>query len=365
MSLTREMAEAPPPAGAPPPPRRAVPVGLPLALALLVIIGSCAAMIVAQARIDALRPARSENELLYLPNQHLLNHLTGGMDTIIADMIWLQCVQYTAKEAKGARNFTWLQHMLNTVVRLDPNFVDAYRYGAIFLSALKADSDAGLDLLKRGMVANPRAWELPYEAAMNYLLNRKDAPDARRQAAFYLSLSAATGNAPQLVTDVAAKLGAEQELSKIERDMWLSLRQSSDELLRDMAERKLKEMELREVVKMLNAGIKIFSEKVGRPPSTLEEMMQAGLLKAMPPDPMGGKYLIDINGRAQSSTLLEGTKAQHAALIQAAIDKFKEKEGAYPQSLEMLLASGYISRLPENPYAGENWKYDSVTGKVE
>ena len=38
---------------------------------------------------------------------------------------------------------------------------------------LKADDDAGIDLLERGVVANPRNFQLPYELAMIFLLNRR------------------------------------------------------------------------------------------------------------------------------------------------------------------------------------------------
>lgn len=215
------------------------------------------------------------------------------------------------------------------------------------------------------MIANPEAWELPYEAAMNYLLNRKDAPDARRQAAFYLALSAATGNAPQLVTDVAAKLGAEQELGTIERDMWKSLLESPDSLLRDMAERKLKEMEVREAVKVLNQGVQIFREKTGRPPASLQEMQEVGLLKVMPPDPLGGRYFLDENGAVQNTTLLDDLKSHYSSLIQGALDRFKKNTGGPPQTLEELVTQGYMSKLPPDPYPNETWLYDPESGMVK
>ena len=59
----------------------------------------------------------------------ILNHFTGGMNNVVADLLWLRCIQYIGKENKGERNFIWLNQLLDTVVQLDPYFGDAYRYG--------------------------------------------------------------------------------------------------------------------------------------------------------------------------------------------------------------------------------------------
>lgn len=321
-------------------------------------------VVFAQTQADRVRPTLESNELLYLPNEKLLSHFTCGMDTVIADLLWIQCIQYTAHEAKGERNFTWLNHMLNTVARLDPHFVDVYRYGGMFLSALKADSNAGLELLEHGMIKNPSAWELPYEAAMVYLLNRKDDPDSRQHAAYYLSMSAATGNAPTLIRDLAAKLQGEFNLLDIEREMWRNLLESEDELLRDTARRKLEEVKLREACNILNDRIQAFTNAAERSPASLEELVESGLLSALPPDPLGGQYFINVNGKAQNTTLLDGVKEQHANLIQEAAENYKEAYGAWPESLEALVQGGFFTQLPPHPYAGEDWTYDPATGKV-
>jgi hypothetical protein len=218
-----------------------------LALPLLAAALLYAGVVASQTRLDAARRAMAPpgEELLYLPNERLLTHFTAGMSGVIADLLWIQCVQYTAAEAKGARNFTWLNHMVNTVVRLDPHFTDAYRYGGMFLAALKADDNASLDLLHRGMIMQPMAWELPYEAAMVYLLNRRDAPEGPKRAAIYLARSAATGKAPPFVADIAAQLQGEYNLLDVEEQMWRNILRSPDALLHDLALEKLRELERR------------------------------------------------------------------------------------------------------------------------
>lgn len=217
----------------------AAKVGIALAVALL--FG--ASVLAQQGALRHREPMPTE--LMYLPNEKLLTHFTGGMSSIVANMLWLRCVRYIAQEAKGARNFEWLEQMIRTVVRLDPHFVDAYRYGGLFLAALKAEDDAGLALLHEGIRRNPRAWELPYECAMIYLLNRGDQPGARDMAAFYLSMSAATGTAPPFVADAAVKLQRDGSMLEIEFEMWARMAESDDAFLRELAESKLREMQER------------------------------------------------------------------------------------------------------------------------
>jgi len=320
--------------------------------------------IYAQTRADASR-AEIEDQLLYLPNERLLGHFTGGMDSIIANMIWLKCVQYTATEAKGPRDFTWLQHMIQTVVRLDPYFVDAYRFGAMFLAALKADDSAALDLLEAGMLKNPTAWELPYEAAMVYLLNRRERPEARQQAAFYLTLSVGTGNAPRRVMDLASKLSEEADLGEIEHEMWSNLLESPDEFLREMAARKLQELRLREAVSILNERLAHFAQGAGAPAESLEQLVEVGLLTALPPDPLGGHFFIAADGRAYSTSLLDERKNQHASIIRNALQRYRDAYGAWPDTLDTLVTAGMLTELPRNPYPGAAWEYNPALGTLK
>lgn len=337
--------------------------------AYIIALGCAAAIfaiaVLAQHGVNGARAEIPGNEVLYLPNAALLNHFTGGMSSIIADLLWLRCIQYTATEAKGERSFTWLRQMLDTVVQLDPYFVDAYRYGGIFLAALRADSDAGLDLLERGIRRNPGAWELPYEAAMIYLLNRRDDPDSPRRAAILLSMSAATGKAPELVAQLASQLQGSYNLVDVEEQMWRDLLKSEDKFLRQLAERKLHELGLREACRILDERIEQYEALYGRRPSSLEQLVQEGLIQREPSDPLGGQFFIDVEGRAQSTTLLDNIKAHNLSLLRDALRRYHEKYGAWPPALEELITRGPFTELPPQPYKNQSWRYNPETGEIQ
>lgn len=332
-----------------------------LAVAALLLAGAGAALRKADdhARRDL------DEQLLYLPNEKLLTHFTGGMSSIIANMLWLHCIQYTAKELHGARAFEWLRHMVYTVVRLDPNFVGAYRYGAVFLAMLKADDDAGIELLRQGIRENPWAWELPYELGMIWLLNRHTHPASEEIASHYFAMSVATGRAPDFVKELTLSLQEKHDLRDIERDMWLSLAHSEDGIMRDLAERRLIELTLRETAEALSEAVRIYRTHTGRAPESLQALVEQGLISHIPEDPLGGRFLMDDSGEVLNTTLLDARADRMRNQIRNALGVYQRRHGNWPESLEALAEAGFLFEAPEHPNPEREWRYDPASGELQ
>lgn len=335
-------------------------------VAVPVLVALClGATSMAQLRLDKLRADAFDDELLYLPNEKLLNHFTGGMSSVIAGILWLQCIQYTSKHFKGDHKFTWLGHMTDTITRLDPYFVDVYRYGGIFLASLKADDDASLRLLERGFCHNPEAWELPYEAAMVYLLNRRDQPGSAELAARYLALSVATERAPHSVLEIVQGLQRKHNLVEIERQLWTDmLKTSKDEFRRDLAERKLKELTIRQNVAALTEVVEHVKRASGRPPKDLDELVTTGVIDRIPEDPLGGRYFIDAAGEVVNTTLLDASVERRLNVLRDQIKYFQAQQGRNPATLDEMVTLKFVPALPVHPYRDRTWQYDSTTGEV-
>jgi hypothetical protein len=330
---------------------------------LLVVLAFCG-LTISQKRLDSIRQKTFQEDLLYLPNDKLLNHFTAGMSSVIADFLWIRCIDYTVQHFKGDGKFTWLNHMCNVITRLDPNFTSVYRYGGIFLAALKADDDAGIDLLKRGMANNPEAWELPYEIAMTYLLNRRDEPDSQVNAARYLGMAVETGNAPSFVIDVAGTMQVAHNLKDIERSMWEKTRTSGDKFLRDLAERKLMELDLREACDALNKAIAMYSERYGKAPARIEDLVSGGIIERIPKDSLGGSFFIDSEGVAKNTTVQSEQVQRLQNVLNTAIDSYKKMKNAYPPSLDDLVKVHIMDAVPHHPIAGSSWNYNPATGEI-
>lgn len=331
---------------------------------LAVAVGfTCTAGI--QRRLDAIRARDRGEELLYLPNDKLLNHFCAGMDSIVSDFLWLKCVQYTAEHFHSDQDFTWLNHMAEMITRLDPYNVAAYRYLAIFLASLKADDNASIELLRRGMLHNPFAYELPYEIAMTYLLNRREQPDSPVQAAKYLGMAVETGNAPPFVLEVAQVLQGEHNLFDVERSMWLHTRESGDRFMRELAERKLIELDLRVACTQLDNAIAMYRQRHGQPPKTIEDLVTGGILADTPKDPLGGRFFIDATGHAQNTTVLDERTKRLKNNFRTAIKGFQERFQRLPASLGDLVTQHVMDAIPPHPYVDRTWRYDPITGAVD
>ena len=336
-----------------------------LAAMVLVVVVAFGSMAAIQHRLDAMRSPQPEDELLYLPNEHLLEHFTAGMSGVIADLLWIRCLLYTGKHFRGDHDVTWLNHLCEMTTRLDPYFVDAHRYGGVFLAMLRADDDACIRLLEKGMVNNPDAWELPYEIAMTYLLNRPNQPDSPEQAARYLAMAIKTGKAPPHVLALAESLQRGHNLLEVEREMWESMRGSDDRLLRDLAERKLILVELRVACANLGQAAGRYAAERGAPPKAIADLAAAGLIATLPQDPLGGSFFIDAAGHVQNTSVLDEQVERARAVLRGGIDAFRQNHGRWPANLEELETSGGMDVLPQHPYSGRAWQYDAAKGAVE
>ncbi|MBI1320735.1 MAG: hypothetical protein GC168_17565 [Candidatus Hydrogenedens sp.] len=334
--------------------------GVSMVAALALFAGAMAL----QPRVDATRPPHDLNDYKYLPGEKLLTHFTAGLDTVIADLLWIQCCTYVGRQVKSGWDFTWLEQMVRTVTRLDPYFVDAYRYGAMFLASLKRQDDTSLELLHAGMIANPYAWELPYEAAMIYLLNRRDQPDSRAMAARYLAMAAETGHAPQFVIETAAAIQGQLNLNEVEVGMWQKLAEGDNALLRDLARQKLLEVRIRDNVRVLNDLIDRYRQEQGQPLARLDLLVDKGYIRAIPPDPMGGEYFLAEDGRAYNTTVLRSETDRARGNLSGAVRTYERKYGSLPPSLDALIHAGIMDGIPDHPWPGKQWGYNPVNGDV-
>lgn len=336
-----------------------------LCIALIAVAGSFAVIVTTQFQIDARKAEKPFDELLYMPNERLLNHFTAGMSSVVADWLWIRCTQYTARHFRGDHDFAWLNHLCNMITRLDPYFVAAYRYGGIFLAMLKADDDACINLLEKGMVRNPFAWELPNEIAMTYLINRPDDPDSPRQAAKYLAMAVETGRAPQSVIEFASALQMKQDMRDVERAMWESLLQSPDALLGEIATQKLQMLALRDTCAQLDMAASMYEQRLGVRPATLLDLVTGAIVTSLPVDPLGGSFFLDANGKAQNTTVLDERVTRALGTYRSALGKFHKKHGRWPASLRELADDRIMTELIPHPYAGRDWEYDPASGRIQ
>jgi hypothetical protein len=224
--------------------------------------------------------------------------------TLAADIYWTRAVQYYGNKHLGEEtNLESLWPLLDVATTLDPNLLPAYRFGATFLSQPEPRGagrpDLAVQLLERGLNANPTYWRLNQDLGNVYYLELKDYAKAGQT---YLEGSKKPGAAPWMKVMAARFLekGDSRETAKM---LWTELLDSStDEAIKETARINLELLRADEDVDQINALAQRFIAKTGRPPTSIGEMAQVGLIGGEPVDPTGHPYVIGLDGKARISS---------------------------------------------------------------
>ena len=264
-----------------------------------------------QHGIDSqLASVSQERDDVLLRSGKLVKLMSLEYAPLMADIYWTRVVQYYGnKHVRGQVNLDLLWPLLDITTTLDPNLVIAYRFGAMFLSqtppAGAGRPDQAVELIQRGIQANPDYWRLYEDLGFVYYFDLKDYPKA---ADAFLEGSKKP-NAQVWMKVMAAKIAAEGESFSTSMFLWKDIYESSsDPLIKKNALLRLKLLKAQEDCKQLDALADEYAKRNGRRPARMGDLVQAGLLAGLPKDPEGFVYVFGEEGKAElnlDSPLLE------------------------------------------------------------
>ena len=257
-----------------------------------------------ERRIAAAREAmHQEQDEVLVRSPKLMKVLAGEYATLAADIYWTRAVQYYGGKRLGQdSNLESLWPLLDLTTTLDPQLLPAYRFGATFLSEPEPRGagrpDLAVKLLERGIQANPEAWRLNQDLGNVYYLELKDFQKAGQA---YLDGSKKAGAAVWMKV-MAARFLEKGESRETSVMLWSEVYQSStDETLKENARINLQLLRADEDMEQLNQIAEQFLARAGRPPRSVRELVQAGMLGGEPVDPVGYGYVVGAGGKSQIS----------------------------------------------------------------
>lgn len=237
-------------------------------------------------------------DTLYLTSGKTLRALSMGHEGLLADIYWTRAVQYFGRQRLAhVRRYKLLAPLLRITTELDPHLLIAYRFGAIFLAEKPPDGagepEQALQLVRRGIVANPGYWRfwqdlgfIYYWDLKNYKLAARAFETGSRQpgALVWMKAMAAT---------VSAR-GGELQTSRL---LWSQIYlQAETESMRNSALAHLEALKADQDIGALNALVARFRKEHGSEPTSLDSLVQAGYLKMVPLDPSGVPYVLGADG---------------------------------------------------------------------
>jgi hypothetical protein len=259
----------------------------------------CAAVGVTGTRLRSIGDRR-EREVVYLPDARHLRPLMLGWNNVLADVLWFRAISYFGDHYESDHTYPWLAHMCEIVTDLDPRAEHVYRFAGVILPWEAHQVDAGIHLLEKGVHNLPDSWLLRYQLGMAYFFFKHDTAKASEHVAVAVTLP---GVHP-VVARLAALLSAEHQGATTTLEMLKSMREQADSpQLRDVLDQTIREAQAAADIERLGPLVATYRERTGRLPATLADLVATGLLRGVPPDPLGGHYLIDqTTGRVSSST---------------------------------------------------------------
>jgi hypothetical protein len=264
-----------------------------------------------QHGIDAQRASLSqERDDVLLRSGKLVKVMSLEYAPLLADVYWTRVVQYYGNQhVRGQANLELLWPLLDVTTTLDPNLLISYRFGAMFLSQAApvgaGRPDLAVQLIERGIQANPDYWRLYEDLGFVYYFDLKD---YQKASAAFLEGSKKP-NAQLWMKVMAARVAAEGESFETSMFLWKDIYNTAvDPSVKKNALLHLQLLKVKEDCKQLDLLADEYSKRYGKRPARMNEMVQAGLLRGIPGDPLGFAYIFGEDGKAElnlDSPLLE------------------------------------------------------------
>lgn len=291
----------------------------------LLVAALLAGAVQVQAQRERLYPAATKAEdTLYVTSGSALGRLTGGFQTLAADVYWVRALQYyggTKRRLAAGRviappssqagaprdDYRELYPMLDVTTTLDPRFNIAYRFGAVFLAeaypAGPGRPDLAIALLEKGLRERPDKWEYMQDVGFVHYWYRHD----YESAADAFNRSARMPGAPWWLKSLAATTLAQGGDRRSSRLMWETIRQSAEiDWLRKDAERRLAQLQALDQMESLQAAADRYVAATGSQPTGWAPVVRAQGWPGVPVDPSGTPYELTSAGlvrMAQASPL--------------------------------------------------------------
>ncbi len=281
-----------------------------IALVVLVPLGF-AGIWQLQRRIDREQAAQAvEDDQVLLRSGKLVKTLSLEYAPLMADIYWTRVVQYFGNKHAGKQvDLRLLWPLLDMASTLDPHLMPVFHYGSMYLSDTPPRGagrpDLAVQLIQRGISANPEQWRLYYDLGFIYYFDAKDYSKA--SAAFYEGSK--KPGALIWMKVMAAKIAAEGNSAETSTFLWQDVyNTTTDPELKENAKNHLQLLRVQQDCQQIDELSAEYEKRTGHRPARIEELVKAGVLPAVPVDPLGYPYTLSEEGKAQlnlDSPLLE------------------------------------------------------------
>ena len=163
----------------------------------------------------------------YLPSPTFLRYASLGYRAMVVDLLWIRTVQYFGKELETPKEreqkYRYLLPLLELTVSLDPQFIDAYRFGGLLLLVARQPHQA-IALYEKGYADNPDRWEMPHDLGRLYYLELKE----YEKALYWWKITDGLPGRPEYIPRFIPRLYAQTGQRETAIELWLEMFRATD-----------------------------------------------------------------------------------------------------------------------------------------
>lgn len=269
----------------------------PTAFGILAVVGGLAlSASLLYARDHRYPPPPVTQRMLYVTSGSVVGRVMLTFDALAADVYWIRTIQHYGRDRKSrlqSGRFELLEPLLDLTTSLDPMFMTAYRFGAIFLSMAPPEGpgkpEAAVALLEKGLRATPDRWQYAHDIGFVHYWQTGDFT----KAADWFERAARMPKAPSWIGPLAATTRAQGGNRVGARQMLQELLTSPEAYIRQAAERGLLQLQALDAIDFLQAAVDEYFRRHGQYPANWSDLVRAGLIPALPLDPSRVPFVYD------------------------------------------------------------------------
>jgi hypothetical protein len=240
-----------------------------------------------------------------------------GMRSVVADVCFMEAIQAYGSYrtgvslAEGAPLDRQLARLLEYATELDPGFAGAYWFAGYAmprttLEGITTNVLPAEQILQRGVRERPDDWRIAF--ILGYI--QAFFLDEPEEASANLRHAASSPRAPHYLPFLANRLAVEGgELETAEQMAETMEQEATEEATRAAWHARLLDLQMERGIRAIEAAVRQFRARTGRDPSSLIDLLRAGELRNLRPEPHGGRYVLEHG--AVRSTAGERPRLRH------------------------------------------------------
>jgi hypothetical protein len=232
-----------------------------------------------------------------------------GLRSLVADVMFLQAIQIhgsnrNARSAEeGAADDRAIDRLLTYATDVDPKFAGAYRFAGNAMPRHTTDGKA-TNVLQARQILKKGVIERPDDWRIPFALGFIESYYLAdfAEAAHHLAQAARTPGSPAYLGLLATRAAAEG--GDLEFGFQLAnamAAQATEESAQKEWQRRILDLRMERDLRLIDAALQRYRERSGRSPVSLRELVRTGELPGIPVEPHGGRYKLEPDGTVRST----------------------------------------------------------------